>query len=244
MKRALMLAGGFFASLAQPLAAEESRELYVKAGSDLTAWEPALAPLRAAEPQVSYTVVEVPGAADSPAAAKARAKAVEAGVGTLPSLALKDDQGIYATLPLAGLTVAQLEATRAQANDPQREQAASRRRFEARRYLLCARISQPVLSDEALTTAIEECRMLLRHARAEDADRQFLGLRCLYPLLMLQYARGYNGAHSPQTEAKLLEAIAALEAARDIDRETPLGKEAFAERERLRMARREARKYE
>ncbi len=240
MTRALVLAG----LLALPLAAAESRELYVQAGTNLASWEKTLTPLRAAEPQVEWVVVEVPGEAGSAAAARARAKAIEAGVAALPSLALKDAQGIYATLPLAGLTPQQLEATRAQANDPQREAAASRRRFDARCYLLCARISQPAMSDEALANAIEECRLLLRHGKAGDADRQFLGLRCLYPLLMIQYARGYNGAHSPATEAKLLEAIAALETARDIDRDTPLGKEAFAERERLRTARREARKYE
>ena len=40
------------------------------------------------------------------------------------------------------------------------------------------------------------------------------------------------------------EAIAALEAARDLDRESKIGKQAFDERERLRRARREARKYE
>ncbi|MBR4310898.1 MAG: hypothetical protein IKT79_07700, partial [Akkermansia sp.] len=59
-----------------------------------------------------------------------------------------------------------------------------------------------------------------------------------------QYKRGYNGAHTPYTEAKLLEAIAALEAARDLHRETKLGNQALKERERLRKARREARKYE
>ncbi len=242
MKQFLTLAG--LASLALPLCATESRELYVQAGADMARWEPVLAPLRAAEPQLEYKVVEVPPTADTPAAAKARAKAIEAGIAALPSLALKDEQGIYATLPLTRLTVPQLEAARTQANDPQREAAASRRRFEACCYLLCARISQPGITDEAIVTAIEECRLLLRHAKAENADRQFLGLRCLYPLLMVQYARGYNGAHSPQTEAKLLEAIAALETARDIDKESPLGKEAFAERERLRAARREARQYE
>ncbi len=230
--------------LALPLSAAETRELYVQAGADMSAWEPVLAPLRAAEPQEEYKVVEVPPLPDSPAAAKARAKAIEAGIAALPSLVLKDEQGVYAALPLTKLTPQKLEEARAQANDPQREDAASRRRFNARCYLLCARISQPGMADEAIINAIEECRLLMMHGKAENADRQFIGLRCLYPLLMMQYARGYNGAHSPQTEAKLLEAIAALEAARDIDRETSLGKAAFAERERLRTARREARQYE
>ncbi len=230
--------------LALPLGAAESRELYVLAGADMAKWEPVLAPLRAAEPQMEYTVVEVPAKAGSPAATKVQARAIEAGIAALPSLVLKDDRGIYATLPLTKLTVQKLQEAQALANDPQRDAAAARRLFDARCYLLCARISEPAIADDALVTAIEECRLLLRHAKAEEADRQFLGLRCLYPLLMTQYARGYNGAHSPQTETKLLEAIAALEAARDINRESELGKEAFAERERLRTARREARQYE
>ncbi len=227
-----------------PLHATESRELYLRAGTDRTRWEPVLAPLRAAEPELTVTVVEVPDKADSPAAARARAKAMAAGVASLPSLVLRDAQGAYAALPLAGLTVPKLEAARGQTKTPELAAARERRRYEAACYLLCARIAQPGISDEALATAIEECRMLLRHASATETDRQFLGLRCLYPLLMMQYARGYDGAHSPETEAKLLEAIAALEAARDLNRDTPLGKEAFAERERLRMARRKARQYE
>ncbi len=231
-------------SLALPTAAAESRELYVKGGTNAAAWEKGLAPLRAAEPQVEYRVVELPEHAGNPADAKTRARAMEAGVTVLPSLVLRDEQGAYATLPFIGLTVKQLEEARQLANAPQREESASRRRFDAQCYLLCARISQADISDEALATAVEECRLLLQHATATDADRQFLGLRCLYPLLMLRYTREYSGAHSPQTEARLLEAIAALEAARDLDRETKLGKEAFAERERLRAARREARKYE
>ncbi len=239
-----LLPAALLCSLALPLAAAESREIYMQVGENPAKWEGVLAPLRAAEPQVEYKWIEVPAKADSPAAAKARAKAIEAGVAALPSLALKDEEGIYASLPLAGLTVRKLEETRALANDPQREDAASRRRFDVRCYLLCARISTPSMPDDALSNAIEECRLLMRHAKAETADLQFLGLRCLYPLLMMQYARGYNGAHTPQTEAQLLEAIAALEAARDLDRETPLGREAFAERERLRSARREARQYE
>ncbi len=241
--RGALIAASFLA-LALPLAAGESREVYVKAGSSPQPLETALAPLRAAEPGVEYKVVELPEQVDSPATAKARAKAIEAGVASLPSLVLRDDEGVYAALPLPGMTPEALAQARALAGDAQREAAASRRRFDARCYLLCARISQPDIPDDALCNAIEECRLLMRHAKAQKEDLQFLGYRCLYPLLMLQYARAYNGAHSPETEARLLEAIAALEAARDLDRETKLGREAFAERERLRRARREARKYE
>ena len=84
----------------------------------------------------------------------------------------------------------------------------------------------------------------MSHSVATVHDRQLLGFRCLYPLLMLQYTNGYRGAHTPVTEAKLLEAIAALEEARDLDRESDIGKAAAAEREKLRTARRKARQYE
>jgi hypothetical protein len=54
----------------------------------------------------------------------------------------------------------------------------------------------------------------------------------------------YKGAHTPASEAKLLEAIAALEAARNMDRNSNIGKQAYDERERLRKARRQARTME
>ncbi len=229
---------------ALPLCKAESCELYIQAGTEPAAWEPVLAALRAAEPALEWAVVEVPDKADSPAAAEARAKAIEAGIAALPSLVLRDDNGAYAALLLPGLTPEKLAEERAQAADPQRREAAARRSFDARCYLLCARISQPQLPDDALLSAIETCRQLMQHSQAGMADQQFLGLRCLYPLLMQQYARGYDGAHSPETEARLLEAIAALETARDLDPDSTLGREAHQERERLRAARREARKYE
>ncbi len=230
--------------LAHTLAAAESRELYVKAGTNPAALEQQLAPLKAAEPDIEWLVVEVPPQADTAEQAEAIARAMEAGVATLPSLALCDEGGAYATLPLGGLTAEQVGEAKALATEAERERKAARRRFDAQCYLLCARAARPGLDDAALAAAIEQCRALLTDGQATPADRQFLGLRCLYPLLMTQYVRAYDGAHSPYTEAKLLEAIAALEAARDIDRETKLGKAAFAERERLRMARRKSRQYE
>ena len=84
----------------------------------------------------------------------------------------------------------------------------------------------------------------MEHEHCTDEQQQLLGLRCLYPLLMQQYTNAYKGAHTPASEAKLLEAIAALETARDLAPNTALGKRAHDERHRLRMARREARKYE
>ena len=100
------------------------------------------------------------------------------------------------------------------------------------------------LQGEALDKCLSTCRALMAHPLATQADKQRLGFQCLYPLLLRQYTNMYTGAHSPASEAKLLEAIAALEAARDLDRNSGIGKKAFAERERLRAARRQARTME
>ena len=93
-------------------------------------------------------------------------------------------------------------------------------------------------TDEHLSELIQESRQLLSHELCTKELQQLIGLRCLYPLLMKQYAIGHTGAHTPETEAKLLEAIAALEEARDINPNSALGKRAHDERHRLRMARR------
>ncbi len=233
MRAALLL-------LALPLAAHE---LYVAEDTPTAAIERALAPLQEAG-AAAWERVVVPTRVGDMAAARTTARAIEAGVQALPSLALRDEAGVYAVLPLAGLSTDKLADARNEADAPGRAEAAARRHFAARFYLLCATAGQPELGDETLAAAIDECRQLLNHALADSSDRQFIGLRCLYPLLMMQYVRGYVGAHTPATEARLLEAIAALEAARDLDRESELGKQAHAERERLRTARRKSRHYE
>ena len=102
----------------------------------------------------------------------------------------------------------------------------------------------PKLEGKELQQCLSNCRALMEHPFATPADKQRLGYSCLYPLLMREYANLYTGAHTPDSEAKLLEAIAVLEAARDADRNSDIGKKAFAERERLRKARRQARTME
>ena len=177
--------------------------------------------------------------------AELQARAIRAGITHLPSITIADAKGTYAVLPLNALNKESLAQAHERAAAPERTEAEQTRDLHARIYLLCARWSAvESLNDEQLEQFVAESRDLLQHPRASEQDKQFIGYRCLYPALLLQYERGYKGAHSPYTEAKLLEAIAALEAARDLNRETKLGKKAFAERERLRQARREARKYE
>lgn len=176
--------------------------------------------------------------------AEIQAEAIEAGVTHLPCLVLADDMGPYATLLLHGLTRQSIEQAATQATAPERESKTEQRRFDSQLYLLFARCAMEEPTAETLDELVQESRLLLSHELCPKEMQQLIGLRCLYPLLMKQYAIGHTGAHTPATEAKLLEAIAALEAARDLDPESATGKRAHDERHRLRMARREARKYE
>ncbi len=236
MPRAALLA----ALAALPLPAHE---LYVAEHTPAAALDKALAPLQAAGAG-EWERIGLPAEARDAEAARRIARAMEAGITSLPALALVDEAGAYAVLPLQGLTAEKIEAAKAGAGAAGRAEAAARRRFEARLYLLCATAALPGLGDDDLAAAVAESRSLLESGLADKETRQFLGLRCLYPLLMMQYTRGYVGAHTPATEAKLLEAIAALEAARDLDRDSAEGRQAHAERERLRAARRKSRQYE
>ena len=223
----------------------EEYTIYFRHGTNTSAMVRHLAPLRAAVPQVECRYVVLEDNAETMAAAINSANALNAGVEELPSLVLSDDQGAYAVIPLPRLTAATLEAARTAATAPDRNQRARQRHFEAQQYLLFARMALiSPLEGEVLQQCLSSCRALMEHPFATPADKQRLGYLCLYPLLMQEYATMYKGAHTPASEAKLLEAIAALEAARDMDRNSSIGKQAFDERERLRKARRQARTME
>ena len=226
-------------------ASADTYTVYLNSGQESSEVEAKLAPLRRAVPDAGYNFVHLANKCNNMHEAVQAAKAIRAGVTHLPSLVLADEEGEYAAVPLHMLTDESLAAAHAAAGDEERVNKSAVRRFQAKEYLLFARLglAQP-LSDEVIELSIVSCRTLMNHSIATDHDRQLLGFRCLYPLLMLQYTNGYKGAHTPATEAKLLEAISALEAARDIDRESELGKAAAAEREHLRTARRKARQYE
>ncbi len=106
--------------------------------------------------------------------------------------------------------------------------------------------SDEMASEEQLEKVVMHCYIALESEYLTDDDRQLIGLRMLYPLLMRQYTRDYDsrGAHNPKTEAKLLEAVKAVELARDINPTSALGREAFTYRDELRKARLKARAYE
>ena len=223
----------------------EEYTIYFRQGTSTSAIARQLAPLRAARPQAECRYVVLDDTAETMAAAINSANALNAGVEELPSLVLSDDQGPYAVIPLPRLNAASLEAARAAATAPERNQKARQRHFEAQQYLLFARMALiSPLEGEKLQQCLSSCRALMEHPFATPADKQRLGYLCLYPLLMQEYSTRYKGAHTPASEAKLLEAIAALETARDMDRNSNIGKQAYDERERLRKARRQARTME
>lgn len=202
-----------------------------------------IAPLLPQDADCRYE--ELPTAAIDIKDAEAMAKAIRYGINELPTVQLSDEEGIFATIPLRLLTPEALEKARTPEAKAAQRQAAEDNSFIADQFLLftCMKLENP-MSDITLEHGIADCRALMQHEKATDADRQRLGYLCLYPMLMQQYTNAYQGCHTPMSEAKLLEAIAALEAARDIDDTSRIGRQAYLERERLRKARREARKYE
>lgn len=219
--------------------------VYFRPGTSAAAMAHQLAPLRAAEPQSECRYVVLNGQATTLAEAINAANALKAGVQETPCLVISDATGPYATLPLDELTPATLAAAKATAGAPGRAAQAASRNFTAQQYLLFARmaLTQP-LAGEALQKCLNTTRALMAHPLATPADKQRLGFECLYPLLLQEYTTLYTGAHTPASEAKLLEAIAALETARDADKNSAIGRKAHAERERLRAARRQARTME
>lgn len=202
-----------------------------------------ITPLLAPETECRFE--KLPTSAISIAHAELMAKAIRYDIRELPTVQMADEEGIFATIPLRLLTPETLETARHSEAKAKHRQTAADNDFTASQFLLftCMKLETP-LTELSLEHYIADCRALMQHEKATDADRQRLGFLCLYPMLMQQYTNGYKGCHTPASEAKLLEAITALEAARDIDDTTTLGRKAYHERERLRKARREARKYE
>lgn len=227
------------------VAAGAEYTVYFQQGTNTAAMAKMLAPLRAAVPQVECRYVVLSDEAETMAEAINSANALKAGVDELPSLVISDERGAYAVIPLPRLNAAALEAAGTAASAPERDQLTRQRTFEAQQYLLFARMALiSPLEGAALQQCLSSCRALMEHPFATLADKQRLGFLCLYPLLMREYTNMHTGAHTPATEAKLLEAIAALETARDLDKNSDIGKKAYAERERLRAARRQARTME
>lgn len=238
----------FAGLLLLPLAlhAAESRFVFMAEGMNTDSIRQAVQKHLPDSPDAPCEYITLPATCNTAEQARAQARAMECGITVLPALVLADEQGPFATLPLLELTPESLQKARANKDNGTRREDAKKHHITAQIFLLCALAAIEIQDDAALAARIEESRKLLAHPLITPEHRQFIGLRLLYPLLMEQYKRGYRQAvaHNPATEAKLLEAIAALETARDIDADSPLGRQAFDERERLRAARRKSRQYE
>lgn len=186
----------------------------------------------------------VPAQCQSTADAQAQAKALLNGVRELPCLVICDEKGPYAVLSYQQLSADTLQSAHALVNHAERETIAAEQEIKSRLYMVCAMLSEQSIDDATLELVVQECRLLLNHPHISMEQQQFIGYKCLYPALMLQYVRAYKGAHTPYSEKKFLEAITELEKARDIEPKSKLGRLAYAERERLRSARLKAKKYE
>lgn len=224
--------------------AQETWELFCPSGIARTEENNALKQVRALlPPGVKLEQRSIPAECRDADDARQHAHAIDAGVHSLPCLALKDELGAYAVLPLQGLCAESISQAKQQAAAPDREATTRQRRMAAQLYFLRAlwTLAHTAAEQDAVIAAYRE---ELQRPTADEATRQHIGFYCLYPALMQQYAAEYAGGHSPRTEAKLLEAIAALENVRDTAPDTHTGRLAYDERERLRAARLKSRQYE
>ena len=236
MKRLLILLGIAAAC------AQDEWDLYHAPGADVAVLTDYVKPLL--PPGVELRTLSLPSGCDDETSAHRQARAIADGVSVLPCLALRDAEGAYAVLPLQGLSKERILEAQKSAADPQRTQEALRRSELAVLFeLRCVWELNP--ADAAKRElVITRYRELMQRPETPEDMRQFIALRCIYPALMQQYAEGYLGAHTPATEAKLLEAIHALEEARDINPSSYWGRVAYDEREKLRAARLKSRQYE
>ena len=228
-----------------PLSAE-TYTFYVQQGTPSPRYEKQMELVQKVDPAAECVQRQLKNKSATLEDAESAAEAIRNGAVQLPCVVVSDAQGAYAALPLDKLDEAAIAKAREAAQSPTRKQEQEKRDFDADCYLLYARLSLQEQTPERVRANIADCRKLMDRAVNNPQAWQELGLRALYPLLMLEYTQGHraNGAHTPETEAKLLEAIAALEAVRDLDPQSTCGRKAHEERERLRMARRQARQAE
>lgn len=170
--------------------------------------------------------------------------ALEAGVCMLPCLVLQDAEGPFATLPLDGLSAHTVQSAVSLVGSPQRKSQAQARKLTANIYYYTACARLPFMSPQEQLAAVRVLQGLAVSDMLSIRQRQYIALRCLYPALMTCYARTYQGTHTPKTEYLFLQAISALELARDLDPLSPLGRRAHEARENLRSARLQAKRLD
>lgn len=221
--------------------AVEKWELFHAPGDDtarLSEW------VRPHLPQgAALRILPLPLTCENETDARRQARAIEAGVTALPCLVFRDEKGPYAALPLNYLSEQNMQQARQHATAPGRETEAHRHTLTARLFMLRFYMNRSVDPAEQ-DRIIARLHELMQDPTTPEDMRQIIGLNCLYPAIMQQYAAEYRGAHTPRTEAKLLEAIRVIESVRDSDPKSYYGRRAYEEREKLRAARLKSRQYE
>ncbi len=180
--------------------------------------------------------------------------ALRDGIYYLPTLVLSDEKGPYARVVGAVATQEgrtfdeRLAQARSMKTSDRRPAIGVRAadRASAELYELLVRVSQ-IDDDTGSETVLQledDVRRYLQTPQVTAAERQRLTLEVLYPLALRRYAKAYRGAHTPESEALFLRAVAILEEARDIDPASEAGKRAHEWREELRRARLRAARYD
>lgn len=163
--------------------------------------------------------------------------AISAGVHVLPSLVLQDAGGTYAALPLRGLSSKGVQAARTLSSNPQRGEHAKQRQLAGDLYYDTSCIKLPGIPLHEKLAAVNRLRILSQSEHLPTETRQLIALRCVYSSLLRLCAKVYDRAHTPVSEQLFLQAVAALELARDLDPLSKLGRLAHDEREKLRAER-------
>ncbi len=215
--------------------AGETWILYHAPGADVEALRGAA--VRVAPADVTISSQCLPTSCESADDLNAQRSAIGAGVHMLPCLGLQDAEGCYAVLPLHGLSAQGVHTARDLARAPRRRELEAQRLLAADLYYDTACVHLPFIPQRDKAAAVAHLQTLAESLQFSVDTRQFIALRCLYPSLMRLYAAEYNGAHTPTSERLFLQAISALELARDLDTSSELGRQAHQERESLRAAR-------
>ena len=240
MKR--LLAAVILCAIVCHTRSEEAWLLYHAPGDDTQALQRAA--LNVAPKGTSIRLQALPSVCKSARDLEVTREAISAGVCVLPCLVLQDAGGVYAALPLRGLTANGTQAMRRLANYPTRGEYAKQNRLAASLYYDAACVQRSFIPREEKLGAISRMLSLAASEQLSIEMRQLIALRYLYPSLMWLYAAEYNGAHTPISEQFFLQAVSALELARDLEPSSKLGRLAHEKREKLRAARLQAKKLD
>ncbi len=248
MWRALYLLGlSHTVLLAAPLPTVQENTLYYPAEWDeeqLKALKEKLVKPSGSQAQWHFIPLSATPAKDKESTQRV-AKAIAAGVRSLPCLVMRHKGQIYAKLEgeeLRDYRVTQAEKDAASCPNLSDDFPAL---VSSELYLLRSELAgEPKPTTGSLRKWIYRCQLLADNPACTEELEQLLRLDYLYPLLLQLYTQLYDGAHSVETEQIFLDAVKELEKARDIDRVSHRGRTAYQMREELRKERLRAKVYD